>query len=152
MPLHDREAADAILDPDIYSVHAADIPYQSSSSARPVCHRMSPRPGQDELFLDATPPEPFNFCQTWLDPEVHELMDLSIDKNMIDKDEYPATAEIEKRCVNILADLWNSPEAAHTIGCSTTAAARPACSADWRSNGNGVCGWRPRANRPAART
>ena len=32
------------------------------------------------------------------------------DKNMIDKDEYPQTAEIEARCVNILADLWNSPE------------------------------------------
>ena len=31
------------------------------------------------------------------------------DKNMIDKDEYPQTAEIEARCVNILADLWNSP-------------------------------------------
>ena len=38
-------------------------------------------------------------------------MDLSIDKNMIDKDEYPATAEIESRCVHMLADLWNSPEA-----------------------------------------
>ena len=32
------------------------------------------------------------------------------DKNMIDKDEYPQTAEIEARCVNIIADLWNSPE------------------------------------------
>ena len=32
------------------------------------------------------------------------------DKNMIDKDEYPQTAEIEARCVNILADLWNAAE------------------------------------------
>ena len=56
-------------------------------------------------------------------------MDLSIDKNMIDKDEYPATAKIESRCVNTPADLWHSPKAANTIGCSTTAAARPACSA-----------------------
>ena len=45
---------------------------------------------------------------------------MSIDKNMIDKDEYPATAELESRCVHILADLWNSPEAATTPGCSTT--------------------------------
>ena len=59
-------------------------------------------------------------------------MDLSIDKNMIDKDEYPATAEIESRCVHILADLWHSPEAADTIGCSTTGRAKPACWAAWR--------------------
>jgi glutamate/tyrosine decarboxylase-like PLP-dependent enzyme len=36
------------------------------------------------------------FCQTWVDEEVQELMALSIDKNMIDKDEYPQTAEIGK--------------------------------------------------------
>ena len=47
-------------------------------------------------------------------------MDECMDKNMIDKDEYPQTAEIEARCVHMLADLWNSPEAANTMGCSTT--------------------------------
>ena len=60
------------------------------------------------------------FCQTWLEPEVHRLMDQTLDKNMIDKDEYPQTAEIEARCVHILADLWNSPDAANTLGTSTT--------------------------------
>jgi glutamate decarboxylase len=38
---------------------------------------------------------------------------------MIDKDEYPQTAEIERRCVAMLADLWNSPEPETTLGCST---------------------------------
>ena len=33
----------------------------------------------------------------------------SFDKNMIDKDEYPQTAEIERRCVNIVADLFHAP-------------------------------------------
>ncbi len=28
---------------------------------------------------------------------------------MIDKDEYPQTAELERRCVQMLADLWNAP-------------------------------------------
>ena len=28
--------------------------------------------------------------------------------------------EIESRCVHMLADLWNSPAAADTLGCSTT--------------------------------
>ena len=35
-------------------------------------------------------------------------MDETADKNMIDKDEYPQTAEIEARCVNIIADLWHA--------------------------------------------
>ena len=42
------------------------------------------------------------------------------DKNIIDKDEYPQTAEIESRCVNILADFWNSPDHEQATGCSTT--------------------------------
>ena len=54
------------------------------------------------------------------------LMDESADKNMIDKDEYPQTAAIEERCVHMLADLWNSPEAASTIGCSTTGSSEAA--------------------------
>ena len=43
-----------------------------------------------------------------------------VDKNMIDKDEYPATAELERRCVAMLADLWHAPAAAEATGCSTT--------------------------------
>src|SRR5262245_35683558 len=42
---------------------------------------------------------------------------------MIDKDEYPQTAELERRCVNILAHLWHAPSAGDSeaaIGCSTT--------------------------------
>ena len=58
------------------------------------------------------------FCQTWEEPQVHALMELAIDKNMIDKDEYPQTAEIERRCVHMLADLWNAPESANTVGAS----------------------------------
>ena len=75
---------------------------------------------RDELMLDGNSRQNLaTFCQTWVEDEVQELMALSIDKNMIDKDEYPQTAEIERRCVAMLADLWNSPEAATTLGCST---------------------------------
>ena len=67
---------------------------------------------RDELMLDGNSRQNLaTFCQTWLEPEVHALMDLTLDKNMIDKDEYPQTAELEERCVHMLADLWNSPEA-----------------------------------------
>jgi glutamate decarboxylase len=122
MPLHNREAVDGALEPDIYSVRAADVPVPKFKLGQAGLQSdVAKALVRDELFLDGNARQNLStFCQTWLDPEVHELMDLSIDKNMIDKDEYPATAEIEKRCVNILADLWNSPQAANTIGCSTT--------------------------------
>ncbi len=81
----------------------------------------------DEMLLDGNSRQNLaTFCQTWVEPEVHKIMDQTIDKNMIDKDEYPQTAEIENRCVHMLADLWNSPDAANTIGCSTTGSSEAA--------------------------
>ena len=50
----------------------------------------------------------------------------TLDKNMVDKDEYPQTAAIEARCVHILADLWNSPEAENILGTSTTGSSEAA--------------------------
>ena len=74
----------------------------------------------DELYLDGNARQNLaTFCQTWEEPEVHKLMNLAIDKNMIDKTEYPQTAEIEIRCTHMLADLWNAPAAATTVGTST---------------------------------
>jgi glutamate decarboxylase len=66
------------------------------------------------------------FVTTWMPPTASALMGLTAEKNMIDKDEYPMTAEIESRCVDILADLWNSPEAAKATGCSTTGSSEAA--------------------------
>ncbi|PHQ68826.1 MAG: glutamate decarboxylase, partial [Sneathiella sp.] len=81
----------------------------------------------DELLLDGNSRQNLaTFCQTWLEPQVHELMDECMGKNMIDRDEYPQTAELEARCVHMLADLWNSPEAADTVGCSTTGSSEAA--------------------------
>ncbi|MDR3601470.1 MAG: glutamate decarboxylase [Desulfosporosinus sp.] len=81
----------------------------------------------DELFMDGNSRQNLaTFCTTYIENEVRDLMDLSIDKNMIDKDEYPQTAEIERRCVSILANLWHSPEKEDTIGCSTTGSSEAA--------------------------
>ncbi|CNE07259.1 glutamate decarboxylase [Yersinia enterocolitica] len=64
----------------------------------------------DELFLDGNARQNLaTFCQTWDDDNVHKLMDLSINKNWIDKEEYPQSAAIDLRCVNMMADLWNAP-------------------------------------------
>ncbi len=90
------------------------------------------------------------FVTTWMPSAGARLMAETADKNMIDKDEYPQTAEIEARCVNILADLWGSPEADSATGCSTTGSSEAAMLAGmalkWR--------WRDRqkaAGKPADR-
>ncbi|UCR89467.1 glutamate decarboxylase [Mycetocola spongiae] len=59
------------------------------------------------------------FVSTWMDDNAQKLYAESADKNMIDKDEYPATATIEDRCWRMIADLWNVPDPADTIGTST---------------------------------
>ncbi|TCK28586.1 glutamate decarboxylase [Ancylobacter aquaticus] len=82
---------------------------------------------RDELMLDGNSRQNLaTFCQTWVDDEIRDLMDLSIDKNMIDKDEYPQTAEIEARCVRMMADLWNAPDPQGTLGCSTVGSSEAA--------------------------
>jgi glutamate decarboxylase len=81
----------------------------------------------DELMLDGNSRQNLaTFCQTWAEPSVREIMAFTLDKNMIDKDEYPQTAELEARCVHMLADLWNSPDAANTLGTSTTGSSEAA--------------------------
>jgi glutamate decarboxylase len=59
------------------------------------------------------------FVTTWMEPEADKLMAECFDKNMIDKDEYPQTAMLELRCVNMLSRLWNSPDVHQSTGCST---------------------------------
>src|SRR3977135_616212 len=67
----------------------------------------------DELLLDGNSRLNLaTFVTTWMEPEARQLMAETFDKNMIDKDEYPQTAELERRCVNILAGLWHAPDAA----------------------------------------
>jgi glutamate decarboxylase len=60
------------------------------------------------------------FVTTWMPSLAERLMHETVEKNMIDKDEYPQTAEIESRCVDIIADLWNVPPCEKATGCSTT--------------------------------
>jgi glutamate decarboxylase len=66
------------------------------------------------------------FVTTWMPALAARLMAETADKNMIDKDEYPQTAEIESRCVRILSDLWRSPDHEQATGCSTTGSSEAA--------------------------
>jgi glutamate decarboxylase len=75
----------------------------------------------DELMLDGNSRLNLaTFVTTWMEPQAAVLMAECVDKNMIDKDEYPRTAELERRCVAILADLWQAPDPGAVVGCSTT--------------------------------
>ncbi|MFI8007706.1 glutamate decarboxylase [Streptomyces sp. NPDC086010] len=75
----------------------------------------------DELMLDGNSRLNLaTFVTTWMEPQAGVLMGECRDKNMVDKDEYPRTAELERRCVAMLADLWNAPDPMTTVGCSTT--------------------------------
>jgi glutamate decarboxylase len=84
---------------------------------------------RDELMLDGNVRLNLaTFVTTWMEPQARELMAEFVDKNVIDKDEYPHTAELERRCVAILADLWN-----RTTSWVPPPRARPryACSRAW---------------------
>ncbi|MER5352838.1 glutamate decarboxylase [Kitasatospora sp. NPDC002551] len=75
----------------------------------------------DELLLDGNARLNLaTFVTTSMEVQATRLMTECLDKNMIDKDEYPQTAELERRCVSILAHLWNAPDPDSAVGCSTT--------------------------------
>ena len=81
----------------------------------------------DELMLDGNARLNLaTFVTTWMEPEAQRLMAECFDKNMIDKDEYPQTAELEMRCINMLARLWHAPDAGQATGCSTTGSSEAA--------------------------
>ena len=66
------------------------------------------------------------FVTTWMPSIAGRLMSETADKNIIDKDEYPVTAEIESRCVDILANLWHADVTEGATGCSTTGSSEAA--------------------------
>ncbi|MGO9898449.1 MAG: glutamate decarboxylase [Solirubrobacteraceae bacterium] len=81
----------------------------------------------NELLLDgAARLNLATFVTTWMPSSAAKLMADTADKNMIDKDEYPQTAELEARCVCMIAKLWNSPDSEHATGCSTTGSSEAA--------------------------
>jgi glutamate decarboxylase len=91
-----------------------DIPENSLSPD--VVYRLI----KDELQLDGNANMNLaTYVTTWMEPQASQLMSETFEKNLIDKDEYPQTAEIERRCVNILAKLWNSPNEGQALGMST---------------------------------
>jgi glutamate decarboxylase len=82
---------------------------------------------RDELLLDGSARLNLaTFVTTWMEPAAAALMADTLDKNMIDKDEYPQTAELERRCVFMLAELWHADTRHQATGCSTTGSSEAA--------------------------
>ena len=64
----------------------------------------------EELVLDGIPERNLaTFVTTWMEPEAQRVIAENLHRNFIDHAEYPRTAEIEKRCIRMLADLFNAP-------------------------------------------
>ncbi|GJT11993.1 glutamate decarboxylase [Tanacetum coccineum] len=64
----------------------------------------------DELMLDANPRlDLASFVTTWMEPECDKLIMAAINKNYVDMYQYPVTTELQDRCVNMIANLFNAP-------------------------------------------
>jgi glutamate decarboxylase len=100
---------------------SAVAPPLDALAAGPVNAEVAYQLIHDELLLDGSARLNLaTFVTTWMEPQAGQLMRECVDKNMIDKDEYPQTAELERRCVSILADLWHAEDSSAATGCSTT--------------------------------
>ena len=145
MPLHERDTIREQIEDCVFTAHSLtnSVPkYRfppDETAAREAFQVVA-----DELMMDGNARQNLaTFCQTWAEPEVLALMALSVDKNMIDKDEYPQTAEIEARCVHMLADLWHAPDAVNTVGASAVGSSEACMLAGMAAK------WRWRAKRRA---
>ena len=65
---------------------------------------------EQEMVLDGLPARNLaTFVTTWMEPEAEQVIQESLRVNFIDHAEYPQSAEIEQRCIRMLADLFNAP-------------------------------------------
>ncbi len=124
--VHKLQQAEDLLVAPLYSLEAQRIPrHKLTENELPpeVAYQIV----HDELMLDGNARlNVATFVSTWMEPQAERLMAECLDKNMIDKDEYPQTAALETRCVNILADLWHAPATDEATGCSTTGSSEAA--------------------------
>jgi glutamate decarboxylase len=72
----------------------------------------------EDLAIEGDPARNLaTFVTTWMEPEAQRIISANLHRNFIDHAEYPRTAEIEQRCIRMLADLFHAPGA--TTGART---------------------------------
>jgi glutamate decarboxylase len=64
----------------------------------------------EELALEGDPQRNLaTFVTTWMEPEAQKIIAENLYRNFIDHAEYPISAEVEQRCIRMLADLYHAP-------------------------------------------
>ncbi|KAJ5662561.1 Glutamate decarboxylase 4 [Penicillium maclennaniae] len=109
---------------NVYGSHfAADHMPTHEMPEREMPRQIAARMIKDELSLDGNPKLNLaSFVTTYMEEEIEEIMTDSFSKNFIDYEEYPHSAEIQNRCVNMIARLFNCPtgsEGDNAMGTST---------------------------------
>ncbi len=98
---------------------------------------------REEMLLDGLPGRNLaTFVTTSMEPEAEQVILESLRVNFIDHAEYPQSAEIEQRCIRMLANLFNAP--------GETTGARTQGSSEAIMLGALALKWKWRARREAA--
>ena len=98
MPVYGSEAM-------VHPAPTMTIPEEMTSPE--IAYRMV----KDETFAQTQPRLNLaTFVTTYMDDYATRLMNESIAMNYIDQTEYPRVAVMAARCINIIANLWNTPE------------------------------------------
>jgi glutamate decarboxylase len=64
----------------------------------------------EDLALEGDPARNLaTFVTTWMEPQAQRIIAENLHRNFIDHAEYPRTAEIEQRCIRMLANLFHAP-------------------------------------------
>ncbi|UVS79819.1 glutamate decarboxylase [Actinokineospora sp. UTMC 2448] len=80
------------------------------------------------------------FCTTAAEPELEAVYAETAAINLMNREEYPASSEIEQDCINALAGLWHDDDG-RFVGCSTSGSSEAAMLAGlamlrrWRERG-----------------
>jgi glutamate decarboxylase len=65
------------------------------------------------------------FCTTAAEPELEQIYADTASINLMNREEYPASSDIEQECINVLAGLWHEDDG-RFIGCSTSGSSEAA--------------------------
>ena len=105
----------------IFGSEASDVAMPSTRmNDKPVEPRIAAEMIREYLSIEGNATQnSATFCQTYMEPTAVELMADNLEKNAIDKDEYPMTADLENRCVAMIGNLWHANAAEKPIGTST---------------------------------
>ncbi len=77
----------------------------------PTSEEIAFRMVKDETYSQIQPKLNLaTFVTTYMDEYATKLMNDAIDINYIDETEYPRIAIMSAKCINIIANLWNTPE------------------------------------------